>query len=89
VWTGALSVAVSLWLLSTVAFAWPSERFPTFAGAFLAPLAFAAGLAVFAFALVALRRPRDWRVVLAALLGFASVAPFEVSFLLAAGCAGH
>ncbi len=78
-----------LWLFSTVVFRWPSERLPIFAGAFLAPLAFVIGLAGFAFALVALRRQRDWRVMLAAFLGFAGVSLFTVSFLLAAERAGH
>ena len=85
---GTTSLVGSAWLFSTVALGWPSHRLPVLYGAFVLPMCFVIGLAVFAFAIVALRRQRDGRLAAGALLGFLAVALFVVSFLIAAGGAG-
>jgi len=85
---GIISLVGSAWLFSTVAFGWPSHQLPVLGGAFVLPMCFVVGLAVFGFAIVALRRQRNWRLAAAALLGFMGVALFAVSFLIAAGGGG-
>jgi hypothetical protein len=84
VWAGVFSVLGCGWVLCTVVFGWPSPRLPALGGAVIVPSAFVAGLATFAFSVVALVRQRNWRLGAAALLGLAGVSMFTVSFLLAA-----
>jgi drug/metabolite transporter (DMT)-like permease len=85
VWAGTMSFGGNAWLFSTVVFGWHSERLPNPGSALFFPMCFVIGLTVFAFAVVALRRDRDWRLAVAALFGFLGVVLFVVSFLTAAG----